>query len=341
MKSFFRRAAFSALAAAALPISLEAWGAQGHEIVNQLALASLPGDFPSWVRSPANVERIRFLANEPDRWRDSTDRVLLHAASLEHSFNWEEITDAGMDFATLSQFRYDFTQQFGLARAAHEGNFRPLEPKYNANHTENLPGFLPWAIAEYYGKLEVVFSYLKVYERYGTAAEVENARANAIEVMGLMGHFVGDGCQPLHITKYFYGWTGANPHGYVNRAGWHAWIDSGFIDRAGITTQELLPQVRTATPLAMAPSPDGRDPGFVATLGYLQATNQQLIPLYQLEKDGPLRMGGSPTAEGRAWIDAQLLRGGEMLGSLWLTAWRQAKPDHYLQSTLTQKKRSS
>ncbi len=107
---------------------------------------------------------------------------------------------------------------------------------------------------------------------------------------------------------------------------------------AGITPAELLPRVQPAEPVSkVAPRPDGRDPVFVAVLDYLVGTNRLVEPLYRLEKEGPLRMGGPPTAEGRAFIDDQLLRGGEMLGSLWLTAWRHAGPDFYLQSQLVRR----
>jgi hypothetical protein len=331
----------SVLLAAALaafaPTSALAWGATGHEIVNRAALASLPSEFPAWAREPGNAERIVFLANEPDRWRDSRDRTMLHATTPEHNFDIEEIADAGMDVSALSPFRYDFVIAFAAARAAHVGNFRPIEAKYNGNHTQGLPGFLPWAIAEHFGELQAAFSYLKTYERYGTAAEVAEARANAVYLMGLMGHYVGDGSQPLHVTKYFYGWTGPNPHGYVNRPAWHAWIDSGFIDKAGIGPQEVLARVTPAPTLSLAPRADGRDPVFTATMDYLVETNRDLETLYRLEKDGPLRMGGPPTAEGRAFIDTELLRAGEMLGSLWMAAWRSAGPDTYLQSSLVKR----
>jgi len=36
-------------------------------------------------REPGNAERIVFLANEPDRWRDSRDRTMLHATTLSDS----------------------------------------------------------------------------------------------------------------------------------------------------------------------------------------------------------------------------------------------------------------
>ena len=338
MKSLSRWVFLPTLGLAAAPAALQAWGPVGHEIVNQVALASLPADFPAWIHAPANADRIVFLADEPDRWRDSTDNPMLNATSPDHEFNLEEIAAAGMDLATLPPDRYDFVVQFAAARAAHAANFEPIDPKYNAAHTQSLPGFLPWAVREDYAKLQTIFSYLKVYEPYGTPEEAENARANAIYVMGVMGHYVGDGSQPLHATIYYHGWTGPNPNGYIGSvAGWHAWIDSGFINKAHLTAAEVLPRVQPAEPLSVAARPDGRDPIFAAILDYVLATNQQVEPLYRLERDGPLRMNGPPTPEGRAFIDAQLLRGGEMLGALWITAWRHAGPDNYLQSFLVRR----
>jgi hypothetical protein len=46
-----------------------AWDYEGHRVVNQLGLASLPTNFPAFAREPAPAERIAFLAGEMDRWR--------------------------------------------------------------------------------------------------------------------------------------------------------------------------------------------------------------------------------------------------------------------------------
>ena len=48
-----------------------AWDYAVHRVVNQLALASLPTNFPAFVRTPAAGERIAFLSGEPDRWRNT------------------------------------------------------------------------------------------------------------------------------------------------------------------------------------------------------------------------------------------------------------------------------
>jgi hypothetical protein len=337
MKPLFRSVLWSALGIAALPSALHAWGHDGHVMVNEVALATLPADFPSWIHDPATAERILFLANEPDRWRNGTNKTMLHATRPDHQIDWESLADAGIDAATLTPFRDDFIAQFAVGRAAHAGLFRPENPQTDPDHIYTQAGFLPWTVEEYFGKVELGFSELKEFEQYGDASEVANARANLIYVMGVMGHFVGDGCQPLHVTKHFNGWFGPNPNGYMTKAGIHGWIDSGFIVKAGIGFAELLPGVKPAQPLEVAPRPDGRDPVWLAVLDYLAATNRQVEPLYQLEKDGPLRMYGAPTAAGRGFIDAQILRGGEMLGALWLTAWRHAGPDTYLQSELVRR----
>src|SRR5207245_10998215 len=67
------RPALLGCACLATAVTVFGWDYEGHRTVNQLALASLPADFPAFVREPANAERIAFLAGEPDRWRNVPD----------------------------------------------------------------------------------------------------------------------------------------------------------------------------------------------------------------------------------------------------------------------------
>lgn len=343
----FRLACLAALLP--LPGVLRAWDYEGHRIVNQLALASLPADFPAFVRAPANAERIAFLAGEPDRWRNvGTDLPLAHANGMDHYLDLEELADAGLDAATVPSLRYEFALQFAAGRAAHPANFPPIDPAKDSDHSREWPGFAPWAIAEYYGKLKSAFSYLEAFEELGTPGEIANAQANILYVMGVLGHYVGDCAQPLHATKQHHGWVGPNPNGYSTWYGIHAWIDGGLIAKAGIASGPVIPRVVPARPITLAARPDGRDPVFAAVMDYIVGTQKLVAPLYQLEKDGKLgndRVTTLPdgktasesrpvTEEGRAFIEAQLLRGGEMLGAIWVTAWRSAGPDTYLRAQL-------
>ncbi len=313
-----------------------AWDYEGHRIVNQLALASLPKDFPTFVHAVAHAERIAFLAGEPDRWRNVPDLPLKHAAGLEHYCDMEYITDAGLDWATVPSFRYDFVVQFAAARKVHADKFLPFDPARNTDRTREWPGFAPWAITEYFGRLRSAFSYLKVFEELGTPDEIMNAQANILYVMGVMAHYVGDCAQPLHTTKHHNGWVGANPNGYTTWRGLHSWVDGGIIAKTGLRAPALAPRITPATPISIAARSDGRDPMFVAVVEYLAGQHRQVEPLYRLEKAGKLGHGadGVVADEARAFIEHRLLEGGQMLGAIWLTAYRNVVPDTYLRSAL-------
>jgi hypothetical protein len=330
---------------------LRAWDYEGHRIVNQLALASLPAEFPAFVREPANAERIAFLAGEPDRWRNVPDPVMRQSGGswADHYCDLEQIPQAGLDYGRLPSLRYDFILQFAAGRAAHLDRFPAIEPEKNTDHTREWPGFAPWAITEYCARLKSAFAYLKVFEELGTPEEIANARENIVYVMGVMGHYVGDCAQPLHTTIHHNGWVGDNPNGYTTWAGVHSWIDGGFITKAGITYGAVVPRIAPARPISLAARADGRDPMFAAVMDYILAQNKQVESLYQLEKAGKfsdeLEKAGKfnqdkapVNEEGRAFIEAQLLKGGEMLGALWLTAWRDAPPDTFLRGTLIRRK---
>jgi hypothetical protein len=315
--------------------AVRAWDYEGHRAVNQIALASLPDDFPAFVREPANAERIAFLAGEPDRWRNVGDLPIKHCNAPDHYIDLEDIAAAGVAPAEMSDLRQVFAQQLAAARALHPECFPDIDPAKNSDHTRELVGFLPWAITEYYGKLRSAFSYLKAFEEAGTAEEVANAKANVVYLMGVMGHYVGDGAQPLHTTKHHNGWVGDNPQGYTVWSGVHSWIDGGFNNKAGLRLATLLPRVTPAAPLSLAPRGDGRDPVFGAVIAYLEDQHGQVGPLYALEKAGKFKAEqAAASVEGRAFIEGQLLKGGEMLGAVWLTAWRSAPPDTYLRAQL-------
>ncbi|HVU31885.1 MAG TPA: hypothetical protein VHE61_00525 [Opitutaceae bacterium] len=312
-----------------------AWDYEGHRLVNEVALSALPQDFPAFVHTRANAERIAFLAGEPDRWRNVPDLPLQQANGMNHYLDLEDIPAAGLDLATLPSFRYDFAVAFAAGRAAHPQNFPAIDEEKNYDHSRQWCGFLPWTVAEQFGKLRSAFSYLKVYEELGTKEEVENAERNVVYVMGVMGHYVGDSAQPLHTTIHHHGWVGPNPEGYTTWPGIHAWIDGGLIGKARIRLADLQPLVKPAEALSVAPRADRRDPVFVAELNYIVAQNRQVEPLYRLQKDGKLGDHDRPvTDEGKKFIEGQLVSGGEMLASIWLTAWQNTVPDEYLRNTL-------
>lgn len=310
--------------------SAHAWDYEGHRVVNQLALVALPTNFPAFVKTPEARERIAFLAGEPDRWRNiNDDQSLSHYSGPDHYCDLEEFEDYGMTPQTVPTFRYDLVAKLALERKLFPEKFTPIDPAKNKDHTRELVGFAPWAITEYQGKLRSAFSYLKAYqENGGTPDEIANAQANIVYIMGVMGHFVGDCAQPLHVTKHHHGWVGPNPNGYTTNSSFHSWIDGGFFKKTGGAKAE--PLAGKIQPAKIVGNPFKADETFRQVMDYLLGTEKLIEPLYKLDKEGKLTPENSAAAEGRAFLDTQLIRGGQMLGDLWFSAWQQATEDKFL-----------
>jgi hypothetical protein len=307
-----------------------AWDYEGHRAVNLLALAALPADFPGFVTTPEARERIAFLAGEPDRWRNSTnDQALPHFNNPDHYLDLEELADYGLTPQTVPALRYDFSARLAVVRTAYPEKFDPIDPLKNKDHTRELLGFAPWAITEHCGKLRSGFSYLKAFQNYGgTPEEIANAQANIIYIMGVMGHYVGDCSQPLHVTKHHHGWVGPNPKGYATNSSIHTWIDGGFFRKTGgIQAGPLKAKIQ---PAKIVGDPLKENDLFQQVMAYLVESEKQIEPLYQLNKDGKLTPENESSREGRAFLEGQIVKGGQMLGNLWYSAWQQATEDRYL-----------
>lgn len=321
-----------------LAVRLHAWDYELHRLINELALASLPTNFPAFIQTPEARERIAFLAGEPDRWRNTADTPLRHANGPEHYFDFDDLPLLGIDPAKLSQFREAFIVQVHTARSARPDAFPAIEPLKDPDHVKWFPGLLPWKIAEEYARLKSAFSYLKTFEKDGDPEEIHNARANVIHILGTMGHYLGDASQPLHTTRNFNGWFDANPKGFTTNKTFHAWVDGNFLKKVGFDATALRQRVRPARLAWEGDEQKPRDHIFPVALDYVRRQFEQVEPLYQLEKDGKLSPDLRASAEGREFLLKQLLSGGQMLGDLWYSAWKQAGPDTFLQVYLARRK---
>ncbi len=322
---------------------VQAWDYEGHRVVNQLALSSLPTNFPAFAREPAAMERVAFLAGEPDRWRNMQDLPLRHCNGPDHYIDLEELANYDLKAEMLPVFRYDFVAQLALIRHAHPEKFPEIDAARNEDHTRGLVGLLPWAIAENYAKLKSGFSYLRTYqESGGTAEEIANAQANILYVMGVMGHMAGDASQPLHTTIYHHGWTGANPNTYSTNSRIHSWIDGGYFAKVGgANLPALNARVRPAHLVQIGDRPAKQEEIFQAAVLFIVDQNKLVEPLYQMDKAGKLSGNGTVGLEGKAFLEGQLLKSGQLLGDLWYSAWQKATPDTFLQGQLARRKRGA
>jgi len=316
---------------------LYAWDYEGHHAVNMLALDSLPPDFGIEL-TPALKERIGYLAGEPDRWRNTPDLPLKQYNGPDHYIDLEDLKLYDLTPQTLPIMRYDFVTDIVKARAAHPERFPAIDPDKDSDHTRELAGFLPWAITENYEKLKSDFTTLKVFRNHGgTPVEIANAEADCVYVMGVMGHYVGDGSQPLHTSKYFNGWDpNDDPKGYTTRTTFHAWIDGGYFKKiGGIKVDKLSGKIQPASHI-----PDVDDPQafFQYVVNYLVEQNKYVEPLYEMDKNGQLTGLGDKGMGGEEFLEGQIVKASQMLGNIWLTAWKDSPDDDsYLERQLEQR----
>jgi hypothetical protein len=313
------------------------WDYEGHRLINQLALATLPTNFPAFVFSAQAQERVAFLGGEPDRWRNTPELALRHCHGPDHYLDLEALRDYELEAARLSPFRYEFLVQLAEIRRAHPERFVQIDPAKDADRTEALPGFLPWAIVEHFAKLKSAFSALNAYAEAGTPEEVANAQSNVLYYMGVLGHYVGDAAQPLHTTVHHHGWVGPNPRRYTTNYAFHAWIDGGFLEKAGLDQEALFRRVRPARLLGRHERNGATADLFPTVVRFLVEQHAQVQPLYELDRKGQFSLARSDGAEGRAFLAGQMLQAAQFLGDLWLTAARHAPPDAYLNKRLSER----
>jgi hypothetical protein len=278
---------FGILTIALLPISGHAWEKQGHEIINRLAASSLPMNVPAFLRTSQAIEEIEYLGPEPDRWRSPAEPELNAAQAPEHFIDLEL---AGA-FSPLPHRRLDFESE---VFAAHQ---RP----------EKI-GLQPWAADEVWERLKAAMREYRLESAAGrTTRPVEAA---ILFYAGWLGHYVGDGSQPLHTTVNYNGWTGPHPNGYTTSHLIHRIFEGPFV-AGNIRISDVQAKMTPPKPIA--------GDMFDAYMAYLRQTHTSVEKLYQLEKGGGFEGAGTPAS--RKFVAERLAAGASMLRDMIYSAW--------------------
>jgi hypothetical protein len=267
-------------------------------MINRLAVNTLPADTPGFLRARAAAEVIEYLGPEPDRWRSKAEPELNAAQAPEHFIDLE-LADA---LGPLPHKRLDFEAEV-----------------FAAGQRPETIGLQPWETDEVWERLKAA---MREYRNLATAGQdTMPVEAAVIFYAGWLGHYVGDGSQPLHVTVQYNGWTGPNPHGYTTEHQIHYQFEGAFV-AANIHAPEV--QAKMTPPQVI-----GGDM-FDAYVAYLRRTATYVEKVYQLDKAGGFVGAGS--AESRDFTAQRLAAGASMLRDMIYTAWidsAQPLPDPY------------
>lgn len=313
----------------AVTASAFGWDAPGHMIVTDLAIDALPGDFPAWVKREERRARLRYLSVEPDRWRGQDAPVLNHINGPDHYFDVEDLADFGLTLRNLPRFRNQFIEHLEARRVRNPERFATTQPEKDRDYTRSVPGLLPWAVEELRWKVASSWTTLRTLEKnsdVATPVELDAARDNIIQHMGLLSHFIGDAAQPLHMTRHHHGWVGENPKRYTTDRKFHQYIDGTIIAHHRLTYESL--RARRLPPNVFDPQDD-----WAQIAEMLDRSFQKVERLYALEKSGDLR---GPA--GKAFVSECLLEAGANLAGIWIAAYEASRIDDFLDRRLGERR---
>jgi hypothetical protein len=289
-----------------------AWGTTGHEEINVAAMRALPSNVPAFLQTPAAIATVESLGPEEDRLKGSGyswDRD-------DDPAHYVDLGDDGTIAATISIRRLpdDMEAYATLLAAAGTDPYRV--------------GYLPYAIADGWEQLRKDFAYWRAFnylqshsqqpadrQRFAKARELREMLI--VHDIGLWGHFVGDGSQPLHASVHYNGWGKYdNPKGYT-RAPIHAAFEGAFV-REHVTPAGVGHDVTTPTTVPPAHLLEQREI-LTAVGAYLVATQSHVEELYGIERAGGFREA-SPAAV--AFTTQRIADGARELRDLILLAWQ-------------------
>lgn len=165
-----------------------AWGGKGHGTVNRVAI-SMVANPQAKKFLDANSQQIIKFSNTPDvKWKSGPN------ANLEKPMHWFEMDGYGR--SRLGETLADLT----VSRAESE-----LGKDFVNKH-----GFAMWRVSDFYVQL--------------VAALKKGDFKKAVQIAGVMGHYVGDMTQPMHATTDYDGQS-------INKPGVHKYYETTLVDR--------------------------------------------------------------------------------------------------------------
>lgn len=176
-----------------------AWGGKGHSTVNRIAISMVAN--PQAKRFlDANSQQIIRFANTPDvKWKQGPN------VDIEKPMHWFEMDAYGGN-------------RFGDGLS--ELPFQRAQQELGKDYVQKY-GSAMWRVSDFYVQL--------------VAALKKGDFKRAVQVAGVMGHYVGDMTQPMHASSDYDGQS-------INKPGVHKYYETTLVDR--MSDQHLFDSVQ-------------------------------------------------------------------------------------------------
>lgn len=281
-----------------------AWGHQAHAVIDRAAIEALPADGPVFLKD--HLDYITGSATLPDKWRNATEPF----AKIEEDPNHGWFREQFAFLKPLPRSRYAFI----LALYREHLRLKDRDPATAARMNVRWTGTLPYAAMEQYGQMVAEMRLLRAARAKGEAAQARILKQNIAHSVVRLGHYIGDGSQPLHNSVNSDGWRGDNPRGYTIDRKIHGKFESDYVAAIGLGVADIRPVM--AAPDALAGDL------FDQVLAYLDRSGGRMERVYVLEKRGAL--ADPQDAEARRLVYDTAAAGAAMLRDMIARGWREA-----------------
>lgn len=296
-----RRLLTAAAAGLALiaPHAAFAWGERGHAVIDTAAIEAIPDDGPVFLK--AHRDFIAASASQPDSWRGNAEGFSKIIEDPNHGWFREQFTF----LKPIPRSRYEFV----LALYDHHLQIKDSDPQTAARTNVRWTGTLPYAAMEAYDRIVVCMRQVRKLSSQGR--DPKFAEQNCAFDVARLGHYIGDGANPMHNSIHSDGWRGDNPEGFTTDRTVHGRFESGFVDAIALTPADIMPRIGVPA----------RQEGemFDLLLAYLDESGDKVQEVYQLEQ----RNGFADATDGqvREMVYERTAAGAAMLRDMLCRAW--------------------
>lgn len=280
------------------------WGHQAHAAIDRAAIEALPTDGPAFLREQEDF--IATSATIPDSWRNDSEPF----AKIEEDPNHGWFRERTQFLKPLPRSRFAYI----LALYRRHLALLHSDPAAARWMSVRWTGTLPYAVMEQYGHLVSEMRQLRAAQSKSKVEEVAFLKLNCANTVVRLGHYIGDGSQPLHSSIHSDGWKGSNPHHYTSDGRIHAQFESAYVAAMGLTAADVSSHVGAIN--------HQQGDLFEAVVAWLDANNSKVESIYRLEQDGAL--ADPNNLQVRALIYAQTGSGAALLRDLLVRAWHEA-----------------
>jgi len=274
-----------------------AWGTRAHAVIDRTAVDMLPDDGPVFLKKYADY--IAGSASIPDTWRVET------FSRIEEDPNHGWFREQFAFMKMIPRSRYEFV----LALYRENQRIQKTDPDNAKRMNVRWTGTLPFAAAEVYGHLVTDMRILR--QTPPDSPQASFLQQTCAFYVAWIGHYIGDGAQPLHDTIHHDGWQGPDPQGYTRDPKIHGRFESQYVDLIALKEADIAGRIGTPGHLT--------GDVFEQILGHLDDAGSNVEAVYKLDKRGAF--ADAHDAEAREMVYSRTAAGARMLRDLVYRAW--------------------